>query len=126
MIRGPVIGSLFLAGPLLSQIMELPPMVVTADRLSEPTRGAEGLLLEGSATVLDAEVLQNSTSNFLSDLLQAKGRGLLQLLLWRLWFGQSSVERLSGKIPSCGHSSPWMDFPSIAVTSLLSPGLVFR
>ena len=71
-MRGLVIGSVLLAGPLSSQIMELTPMVVTADRLSEPTNGAEGILLEGSATVLDRELLENSSSNFLSDVLQAK------------------------------------------------------
>ena len=71
-MRGLVISSVSLAGPLFCQTVELAPTVVTADRLSEPTGGAQGVLLEGSATVLDEELLQNSTSNFLSDVLQAR------------------------------------------------------
>ena len=88
MIRGLVIGSLLLTGQLLCQIVELPPMVVTADRLSEsePEEGAEGILLEGSAIVLDEELLQNSSNSSLSEVLQTRAG-----VSFDSFFGNSSL-----------------------------------
>ena len=63
---------LSVTGSVLGQSVELEPMIVTADPLTEQVDEANGLLLAGNAVVLDRELLEKTTENSLSDLLQTR------------------------------------------------------
>lgn len=83
------IGGLLLAGPACSDIIELEPTVVIGDRLSEDKdaqEGANGISLEGGATILGADVLEKSSNSFLSELLEAKAG-----VSFDSFFGNSSL-----------------------------------
>lgn len=68
-----IIGFLILMKPVCGQLIELEPTVVAADRLFEQEEEeANGILLEGSAIVIDEEVLEKTSHNSLSDLLQTR------------------------------------------------------